>query len=124
VLVYFYNGRQRSGRNDGFGLCRSKSFLARKAQHARIEKDMPKNVPIQPTEANYLAGAELYKAALRGLPRIAAGAEDGDCDWDVSAAAAAVSGQGRDRRRAGRKLLEDIQRLSADRHAGLQQVAE
>ena len=47
------------------------SFLARKAQHARIDKDMPKNVPIQPTEANYLAGAELYKqhcAVCHGLP--------------------------------------------------------
>lgn len=47
------------------------TFLARKAQHARIEKDMPKSVPIQPTEANYLAGAELYKehcAVCHGLP--------------------------------------------------------
>jgi thiosulfate dehydrogenase len=45
--------------------------LARKAQHARIDKDMPKNVPIQPTEANYLAGAEVYKthcAVCHGLP--------------------------------------------------------
>jgi mono/diheme cytochrome c family protein len=47
------------------------SLLARKAQHARIDKEMPKNVPIQPTEANYLAGAELYKqhcAVCHGLP--------------------------------------------------------
>ena len=47
------------------------SFLARKAQHARIDKEMPKSVPIQPTEANYLAGAELYKqhcAVCHGLP--------------------------------------------------------
>ncbi len=35
--------------------------LARKAQNVRIAKDMPKNIPIQPTEANYLAGAEVYK---------------------------------------------------------------
>jgi thiosulfate dehydrogenase len=45
--------------------------LARKAQHVRIDKDMPKNVPIQPTEANYLAGAEVYKtdcAVCHGLP--------------------------------------------------------
>ena len=34
-------------------------FFARKAQNARINKEMPKNVPIQPTEANYVAGAEL-----------------------------------------------------------------
>lgn len=47
------------------------SYLARKAQHVRIDKDMPKNVPIQPSEANYLAGAELYKqhcAVCHGLP--------------------------------------------------------
>ena len=47
------------------------SFLARKAQHARIDKDMPKTVPIQTTEPNYLAGAELYKqhcAVCHGLP--------------------------------------------------------
>ncbi len=47
------------------------SLLARKAQHARIDREMPKNVPIQVTEANYLAGAELYKqdcAVCHGLP--------------------------------------------------------
>lgn len=47
------------------------TYFARKAQHLRIDKDMPKNVPIQPTEANYLAGAEIYKqncAVCHGLP--------------------------------------------------------
>ncbi len=47
------------------------TFLAHKALNARIKKDMPKNVPIQPNEANYLAGADLYKqhcAACHGLP--------------------------------------------------------
>ncbi|MFZ0799522.1 MAG: cytochrome c [Terriglobales bacterium] len=47
------------------------TFFAHKALDARIAKDMPKNVPIQPTEANYLAGAELYKqhcAVCHGLP--------------------------------------------------------
>jgi len=46
-------------------------FFAHKALNARIKKDMPKNVPIQPNEANYLAGAELYKqdcAVCHGLP--------------------------------------------------------
>jgi thiosulfate dehydrogenase len=46
-------------------------FLAKKALHVRIAKDMPKNVPIQPTEANYVAGAELYKqhcAVCHSLP--------------------------------------------------------
>lgn len=47
------------------------AFFARTAQHARIDKDMPKNVPVQPSEANYVAGAELYKqhcAVCHGLP--------------------------------------------------------
>jgi mono/diheme cytochrome c family protein len=47
------------------------AFFARKAMNARLKKDMPKNVPIQPNEANYLAGAELYKqdcAVCHGLP--------------------------------------------------------
>ena len=46
-------------------------FLAHKALDVRLAKDMPKNVPIQPTEANYVAGAELYKqhcAVCHGLP--------------------------------------------------------
>ena len=46
-------------------------FFAKKALHARIAKDMPKSVPIQADEANYLAGAELYKqhcAVCHGLP--------------------------------------------------------
>jgi len=36
-------------------------FFAKKALSARIAKDMPKSMPIQPNEANYLAAAELYK---------------------------------------------------------------
>lgn len=47
------------------------SYFARKAQHLRIDKEMPKNVPIQPTEPNYLAGADIYKqhcAVCHGLP--------------------------------------------------------
>jgi mono/diheme cytochrome c family protein len=46
-------------------------YLAHKALDARIAKDMPKNIPIQPNEANYLAGAELYKqhcGVCHGLP--------------------------------------------------------
>ncbi len=47
------------------------TFFAHKALNARIAKDMPKNVAIQASEANYLAGAELYKqdcAVCHGLP--------------------------------------------------------
>ncbi len=47
------------------------NFFAHKALNARIAKDMPKTVPIQPSEANYLAGADLYKqhcAVCHGVP--------------------------------------------------------
>ena len=47
------------------------THLAHKALNARVAKEMPKIVPIQTTEANFLAGAELYKqhcAVCHGLP--------------------------------------------------------
>lgn len=45
--------------------------LARTALRARLAKEMPKTVPIEPTEANLLGGAELYKehcAVCHGVP--------------------------------------------------------
>src|ERR1700730_12070792 len=45
--------------------------LARMALHARVNHEMPHQVPIQPTEANYLAGARIYQehcAVCHGLP--------------------------------------------------------
>jgi mono/diheme cytochrome c family protein len=45
--------------------------LAHRALDARIAREMPKNPPIQPSEANYIAGAELYKqhcAVCHGVP--------------------------------------------------------
>ncbi|HSZ63322.1 MAG TPA: cytochrome c [Terriglobales bacterium] len=47
------------------------NYFAHKALDARLKKDMPKTVPIQPSEANYLAGADLYKqhcAVCHGVP--------------------------------------------------------
>jgi mono/diheme cytochrome c family protein len=46
-------------------------FLVRKALHVRIAKEMPKSVPIETSEANYLAGVQLYKehcAVCHGVP--------------------------------------------------------
>lgn len=46
-------------------------LLARKALHARLDKEMPKTVPIEPTEANLRAGAAVYRnhcAGCHGLP--------------------------------------------------------
>ncbi len=71
VLVYFYfaSGTAPVATTDSD--MPFETLLADKAQNARIEKDMPKNVPIPANEANYLAGAELYKqhcAVCHGLP--------------------------------------------------------
>src|ERR1039458_9670297 len=71
VLVYFYfaSGSAPVATTDSD--MPFEAVLARKAQHVRISKDMPKNVPIQPSEGNYLAAAELYKqhcAVCHGLP--------------------------------------------------------
>jgi thiosulfate dehydrogenase len=71
VLVYFYfaSGSAPVATTDSD--MPFEATLARKAQHVRIDKDMPKNVPIQPSEGNYLAAAELYKqhcAVCHGLP--------------------------------------------------------
>jgi thiosulfate dehydrogenase len=45
--------------------------FAHMALHARLDKEMPKSVPIQANEAAYLAGAQVYKencAVCHGLP--------------------------------------------------------
>jgi mono/diheme cytochrome c family protein len=46
-------------------------YFARTAQHARIDKEMPKQEPVAATEANLLAGARTYRehcAVCHGLP--------------------------------------------------------
>jgi mono/diheme cytochrome c family protein len=46
-------------------------MLAGMALHARMDKEMPKSAPINPDEAAYVAGAQVYKddcAVCHGLP--------------------------------------------------------
>ncbi len=46
-------------------------LLARTALHARMEKEMPAKSPLEPTETNLLAGAQIYVqhcAVCHGLP--------------------------------------------------------
>jgi thiosulfate dehydrogenase len=46
--------------------------LAHQALNARVQREMPKTVPIQPDEANLAAGAQVYRehcAVCHGLPR-------------------------------------------------------
>jgi hypothetical protein len=69
AYLYFTGGRAPVATTDSD--MPFEKFLAHKALDARIAKDMVKNVPIQPNEASYLAGAELYKqhcAVCHGVP--------------------------------------------------------
>jgi len=46
-------------------------YLAKKALHAVLDREMPKGVPLETTEANFLAGAHIYKdncAVCHGSP--------------------------------------------------------
>lgn len=46
-------------------------MLAKRAQHARMDKEMPKSAPITADESVYTAGAQIYKdncAVCHGLP--------------------------------------------------------
>ena len=69
AYVYFTGGSAPVATSDGD--MPFEKFLAKKALHVRIAKEMPKNVPIETSEANYLAGAQLYKehcAVCHGVP--------------------------------------------------------
>lgn len=47
------------------------AMLAHKALDEKVEKEMPKSVPVPATEPNYVAGAQVYKencAVCHGLP--------------------------------------------------------
>ncbi len=67
--LYFASGKAPVATTDS--AMPFEDFLAGKALSARITKDAPKDVPIQPSEASYLAAAELYKqhcAVCHGVP--------------------------------------------------------
>jgi mono/diheme cytochrome c family protein len=69
AYLYFTGGSAPVAISDGD--MPFEAFFARKALHARIAKEAPKNVPIEANEANYLGGAQLYKehcAVCHGLP--------------------------------------------------------
>ena len=69
AYLYFASGSAPVATTDS-DMPFERSFAA-KALHARIARDMPKSVPLQANEANYLAGAELYKqhcSVCHGVP--------------------------------------------------------
>ncbi len=59
VIGYFLSGRAPVA-TDAPPMPMEK-YLAKKALHAVLDREMPKTVPIPANEANYLAGAQLYK---------------------------------------------------------------
>ncbi len=69
VFVYFWTGMApvaTSAQAMPF-----EKTLANRALHVRVEKEMPKNVPIAADEANLAAGAQVYRdncAVCHGLP--------------------------------------------------------
>ena len=69
VVVYFSSGKAPVA-TDAPPMPMEK-YLAKKALHATLDREMPKTVPIKADEAAYLAGAKLYKehcAVCHGLP--------------------------------------------------------
>jgi thiosulfate dehydrogenase len=69
VFLYFSTGSAPVATTDSD--MPFETYFAQKALNARVAKDMPRIVPVPSTEANYLAGADLYKqhcGVCHGLP--------------------------------------------------------
>lgn len=61
VCVYFYFSSGSAPVATSAPPMPFEKTLARMALHARLEKEMPKSVPITADEAGYVAGAQVYK---------------------------------------------------------------
>ena len=71
LLIYFYFSSGRAPVATSAPPMPFERTLARTALHARMEKEMPKSVPISADDAAYAAGAQVYKdhcAVCHGLP--------------------------------------------------------
>ena len=69
--VYFYFATGRAPVATSAQAMPFEKMLANKALHARVEKEMPKTVPIAADETAYSAGAQVYRdncAVCHGLP--------------------------------------------------------
>lgn len=70
LVVYFYFSTGRAPVAASAPPMPFEKMLARMAQHARLDKEVPKTVPIQADERAYDAGAKIYKencAVCHGL---------------------------------------------------------
>lgn len=71
VAVYFYFSSGNAPVATSSPPMPFERTLARFALHARLDKEMPKSVPVAADEAAYTAGAQIYKdhcAVCHGLP--------------------------------------------------------
>jgi len=71
LMVYFYFSSGSAPVATSAAEMPFEHMLASKALHARVDKEMPKTVPISADEAAYTAGAQIYKencAVCHGLP--------------------------------------------------------
>ena len=71
LAVYFYFASGNAPVATSAEAMPFEKLLARKAMHARMEKELPKTVPIQGDEGNLAAGAKIYRddcAVCHGLP--------------------------------------------------------
>lgn len=69
--VYFYFATGRAPVATSAQPMPFETLLAKKALHARIDKEMPRTVPIAADDANYAGGAQVYRencAVCHGLP--------------------------------------------------------
>ena len=70
VIVYFYFSTGRAPVAVSAPPMPFEKMLAHMAQHARLDKEVPKTVPIEADERTYSAGAQIYKencAVCHGL---------------------------------------------------------
>jgi thiosulfate dehydrogenase len=74
--------------------------LATMALTAKVQKEMPKSVPIEANEANYIAGAHEYLRNCAVCSRGSGEGENGDRQRRISNAAGVVAWRGRHRRSA------------------------
>ena len=71
ACVYYYFSSGNAPAATASAAMPFEKMLAHMALSARIDKEMPKAVPIQPTEANFAAGAQIYRdncAVCHSLP--------------------------------------------------------
>lgn len=71
LVVYFYFSTGMAPVATAEPAMPFEKTFARMALHARLDKEMPKDVPVTADEAAYMAGAQIYKdhcAVCHGLP--------------------------------------------------------